>query len=95
MEGMAKVDDFGLSATNFTGSVIVIFDISTQKCRYIPFLKSAKQKRPSIMCFISDCYSFQCSLHLFKMPVMWRETDSDKRFLLRNVYSTKHDSLDE
>ena len=30
---MAKVDDFGLSATCFTGSVIVIFGISTQKGR--------------------------------------------------------------
>lgn len=42
---MAKVDDFDLSATYFTGSVIVIFDISTQKGRYTPFLKSAKQKK--------------------------------------------------
>lgn len=29
------------------------------------------------------------------MPVMWRETDFDVRFLLYDIYSTEHDALDE
>ena len=47
------------------------------------------------MCFVLGCNSSQSSYHLFKMPVMWWETYSDKCFLLCDVYSTEHDSLDE
>ena len=40
-------------------------------------------------------HSCECRLQFFPMPVMWREADSDVRFLLHDIDGTEHDALDE
>lgn len=87
--------DSALATAYFIDYVLVFYDITTQKVAALFFRGVQNNQGVFIMYVVSGSYFSQSCLHFFKMSVMWRETDPNKRFLLCDVHSTKHDSLDE
>lgn len=83
------------SNSEFIDYVLVFYDITTQKVAALFFRGVQNNRGVFFMYVVSDSYFSQSCLHFFKMSVMWRETDPNKRFLLGDVHSAKHDSLDE